>query len=133
MTNGDHRDKVYAEFTAHSTAALIYQALEGLNLSSIPPAAPGSNPAAPGAAPASGTTPAGPDAVASVQLTSDPAGAEIAIDGSYVGSTTSTVNLKPGTHSIKMTMPGYAPWVRSIEAEGGETRNFIADLEKAKL
>ncbi len=131
MTNGDHRDKPYAEFTAHSTAALIYQALEGVNLSSIPPAAPGSSPAASGATPAPGTAPSGPDAVASVQLTSDPSGAEITIDGNYVGSTPSSVNVKPGTHAIKIAMTGYLPWVRSIETQGGETRNFIADLKKA--
>lgn len=131
MTNGDHRDKAYAEFTAHSTAALIYQALEGVNLSSIPPAAPGASPAAPGTAPSSGPAPSGPDAVASVQLTSDPTGAEITIDGSYVGSTPSTVNLTPGTHAIKMTLPGYAPWVRSVETQAGESRNLAAALEKA--
>jgi hypothetical protein len=29
-----------------------------------------------------------------------------------------------------MTMPGYAPWVRSIETAAGESRNFAATLEK---
>ena len=128
--NGDHKDKVYAFYTGESAGGLIFQALRGVSLSTIPPAAPGAATAAPGAAPTSGTAPSGPDAVASVQLTSDPAGAEIAIDGNYVGSTPSTVNLKPGAHAIKMTMTGYLPWVRSIETEGGETRNFIADLKK---
>jgi hypothetical protein len=129
--NGDHKDKVYAYYTAHAIAEEIWQALRDVNLSTIPAAAPGAGPAAPGAAPASGTAAAGPDAVASVQLSSDPTGAEITIDGNYVGSTPSQVNLKPGTHSVKMTMNGYAPWVRSIETEGGETRNFAAELEKA--
>ncbi len=128
--NGDHKDKVYAFYTGESAGGLIFQALRGVSLSTIPPAAPGAAAAAPGAAPTPGTAPSGPDAVASVQLASDPAGAEIAIDGNYVGSTPSTVNLKPGAHAIKMTMTGYLPWVRSIETEGGETRNFIADLKK---
>lgn len=125
-TNGDHREKAYAQFTGQTTASLIYHVLKGVNLSTVPPAAPGAATAASGAAPA----PSGPDAVASVQLSSDPTGAEITIDGNYVGSTPSTVNLKPGAHSIKMTMSGYAPWVRSIETQGGESRSFAADLEK---
>lgn len=130
MTNAENHDKALAYETGPQTANLIGQALKGINLSTIPPAAPGAAAAAPGATPASGTAPSGPDAVASVQLTSDPTGAEITIDGNYVGSTPSTVNLKPGTHAIKMTMTGYMPWVRSVETEDGETRNFIADLKK---
>ena len=43
------------------------------------------------------------------------------------------MNLKPGTHSIKMTKNGYMPWVRSIETSAGESRNIAADLEKAGL
>ena len=131
-----------------------------MDLSGIPPAAPGTSPkgrdagrdtrqgsgtgsatgsgtgAALGAetstapAPSSDAAPASSDAVASVQLSSDPAGAEIAIDGSYVGNTPSLIKLRPGTHSITMTMPGYAPWVRSIETAAGESRNFAATLEK---
>jgi len=71
------------------------------------------------------------DEVASVQLSSDPTGAEITIDGSYVGNTPSLIKLKPGTHSIRMSLPGYAPWERSIETAAGESRNFTATLEKA--
>jgi hypothetical protein len=65
-----------------------------------------------------------------VQLSSDPTGAEITIDGSYAGNTPTLIKLNPGAHSIKMTMPGYAPWVRSIETAAGESRNFAATLEK---
>ncbi|MGB8030774.1 MAG: PEGA domain-containing protein [Terracidiphilus sp.] len=147
--NGDHKDRVYAYYTGVAAANMISDALKSLDLSSIPPAAPGSSPAAPGAAPApssnaapatpdarsapapsSNATPAGPDAVASVQLSSYPDGAEITIDGSYVGNTPSLIKLGPGTHSIRMTMPGYAPWVRSIETAAGESRNLAATLEK---
>ena len=94
---------------------------------------PTSTPAPPpNAAPTGSSTvvPSGSDEVASVQLSSDPTGAEITIDGSYVGNTPSLIKLKPGTHSIRMTLPGYAPWVRSIETATGESRNFAATLEK---
>jgi hypothetical protein len=94
-------------------------------------------------APPPNATPSGPNAVAppgtnsvsdevaSVQLSSDPTGAEITIDGNYVGNTPSLIKLKPGMHSIRMTLPGYAPWERSIETAAGESRNFAATLEKA--
>ncbi len=145
--HGDQKDRVYAYYTGTAAGDMIWDALKGVDLSSIPPAAPGSSAAAPGsslAAPAStpaapntapaplsnAVAPAGPDAAASVQLSSDPAGAEITIDGNYVGNTPSLIKLRPGTHSIKMTMPGYAPWERSIETAAGESRNFAATLEK---
>lgn len=132
--NGDHKDKVYAFYTGESAGGQIWQALRGVSLSAIPPAAPGAGSSTPGAAAASpsGTAPAGPDSVASVQLTSAPTGAEITIDGNYVGSTPSTVNLKPGAHSIKVTLPGYAPWVRSIETQPGESRNIAAESRTGK-
>jgi hypothetical protein len=131
--NADHKDRVYAYYTGVAAADVIWDALKGVDLSSIPPAAPGSSPTAPGTAPApssNASAPAAPDAVASVQLSSYPAGAEITIDGSYVGNTPSLIKLRPGTHPIRMTMPGYAPWVRSIETAAGESRNLAATLEK---
>ena len=155
--NGDHKDRVYAYYTGDEAGDMIWNALKGVDLASISPAASGSIPAVPVTSPANPFTapapssnaapatpdagtapmppsntvaPAGPDAAASVQLSSDPPGAEITIDGSYVGNTPSLIKLGPGTHSIRMTMPGYAPWVRSIETAAGESRNFAATLEK---
>ena len=131
--NGDHKDRVYAYYTGDDAGDMIWNALKGVDLSSFAPAAPASSPAASGTAPApssNASAPASPDAVASVQLSSYPAGAEITIDGSYVGNTPTLIKLRPGTHSITMTMPGYAPWVRSIETAAGESRNFAATLEK---
>ena len=150
--NGDHKDRPYAFYTGGAAADTIWDALKSVDLASIPPAAPGASPtghdtgdgsatgSAPGTTPGTATgtapappanaAPASPDAFASVQLSSDPTGAEITIDGSYVGNTPSLIKLGPGTHSITMTMPGYAPWVRSIETAAGESRNFAAALEK---
>ncbi|HVN92829.1 MAG TPA: PEGA domain-containing protein [Terracidiphilus sp.] len=101
---------------------------------SEPTTASGSAPMSPSSvaapAPAPAASPAGADDVASVQLFSNPTGADITIDGNYVGNTPTLIKLKPGTHSIKMTMPGYAPWERSIQTAAGESRNFAATLEK---
>jgi hypothetical protein len=146
--NGDSKVRAYAYYTGFAAADTIVDALKTVDLSNVSPATPGAIPAAPNkapdtvssplpppspnAAPAGPNTvvPASPDAVASVQLSSNPAGAEITIDGSYAGNTPSLIKLRPGTHSIRMTMPGYAPWERSIETAAGESRNFAATLEK---
>ena len=131
--NGDHKDRPYAYYTGEAAGDMISEALKNVDLSNLVPAAPASTPTATGTAPlpSSGAAPpAGPDAVASVQLSSNPAGAEITIDGNYVGNTPSLIKLRPGTHSIGMTLPGYAPWVRSVETAAGESRNFAATLEK---
>jgi hypothetical protein len=92
---------------------------------------PSAAPAAAPAPPADGAASTGSDAFASVQLSSSPSGADITIDDNYVGNTPTLIKLKPGTHSIKMTLPGYAPWERSIETAAGESRNFAATLEKS--
>jgi hypothetical protein len=151
--NGDHKVRAYAYYTGFAAADSIVDALKSVDLASVSAAPPGASPTAPIAAPTAvpsaalptpspDATPAGPNAVvpanpnavldafASVQLSSDPVGAEITIDGSYEGNTPSLIKLKPGPHSIKMTLPGYAPWVRSIETAAGESRNFAATLEK---
>ncbi len=125
-----NKDKNIAEFTGGTAAYQIKQALKGISLSSIAPAPPGANPVSPTAAPAptSVTAQAGPENLASVQFSSEPAGAEITIDGNYAGNTPSLIKLGPGTHSIKITKNGYTPWVRSIGFEAGESRNLAADL-----
>jgi hypothetical protein len=126
-------DQDMAAETGSQIARQIQQALKNTSLSSIPLAAlPSVSPAPPSAASASssGTAQAGPEAVASIQFSSDPSGAEITVDGNYVGNTPSLIKLKPGTHSVKITKNGYAPWVRSINTEAGESRNIAADLEK---
>jgi hypothetical protein len=155
---GDQKVRAYAYYTGFAAADTIVDALKGVDLSSVSLATPGAPSAAPNTVPTTvpsaaappsspsappapssdaavpagpnAVTPAGPDAFASVQLSSDPAGAEITIDGSYAGNTPSLIKLKPGMHSIRMTMPGYAPWVRSIETAAGESRNFAATLDK---
>ncbi len=146
---GDQKERAYAYYTGFAAADMISEALRTVDLSSISPAAPGSSPAAPVTAPApspvaapapspvaapapssNAAPPADDEAKASVQLSSDPSGADITIDGTYVGNTPSLIKLSPGSHTITMTMRGYAPWVRSIETAAGESRNFAATLEK---
>jgi hypothetical protein len=73
---------------------------------------------------------AAPAEVAIVQVNSEPPGADIVVDDSYAGSTPSQVKLKPGTRSIKIVKKGYAPWVRSMSVEAGESKSIFAELDK---
>ncbi|HEU5404277.1 MAG TPA: PEGA domain-containing protein [Terriglobales bacterium] len=81
--------------------------------------------------PSQTAAPRAPGAEILVQVSSDPSGADITLDGDYAGSTPSQIKLKPGTHSIKITKKGFQPWERSIKVEAGESRSVAAELEKA--
>jgi hypothetical protein len=61
---------------------------------------------------------------------STPDGAEITIDGKYVGSTPSTLTLAPGEHSIKVEKPGFKLWERPMTVGAGGTLTVDATLEK---
>jgi hypothetical protein len=129
-----NKDKNVAEFTGKGTAQIFKQSLKGFIVSSATPivingVASGPAAVAVGVAPAA--TQAGLVGTADVNLSSDPNGADITVDGNYVGSTPSLIKLKPGTHSIKITKNGYLPWVRSIDTASGENRNLVAQLDKA--
>ena len=43
-------------------------------------------------------------------FTSTPAGAEINLDGKYVGSTPSEIAVAAGAHIVIFSMPGFTPW-----------------------
>jgi hypothetical protein len=73
----------------------------------------------------------GNEAVGLAQISSEPTGAEIEVDGEYAGNTPSQLKLKPGSHAIKITKKGFAPWERRISMDSGESRNIVADLEKS--
>jgi PEGA domain len=55
-----------------------------------------------------------------LQLTSEPdPGADIEVDGNFVGQTPSRLELVNGDHTIRLTMNGFAPWERKLHAAGG--------------
>jgi hypothetical protein len=63
-------------------------------------------------------------------MTSNPAGAEIELDGAFVGSTPSTVGVAPGDHSIVIKKSGYTTWERKIKVSSGKI-DVVADLQPA--
>ena len=77
---------------------------------------------------------AGPVAAASTtaSLTVDSSvpGADIEIDGNFVGSTPSTVSVTAGQHKITVKKKGYAEWSRSMNVSGTAV-HLSADLDAA--
>ncbi len=61
-------------------------------------------------------------------LSSTPAGADIEIDGVFVGQTPSSVPTLPGEHSIRINKSGYRPWERKITTAGGQV-TIAAELD----
>jgi PEGA domain len=64
----------------------------------------------------------------SVNVESSIPGADIEVDGSFVGSTPSTVSVAPGQHTITVKKKGYADWSRSMNVSGSAI-HLSADLE----
>lgn len=80
----------------------------------------------PAAAPA--VAEAAPATQAQVQVTSTPDGADIEIDGIFVGNTPSTVGVAAGQHDISVKKTGFKSWERKIAVSGGQV-NVSAVLE----
>ena len=86
-------------------------------------------------APGGPVTPAGNGAAAATQMASltvesPVTGADIEVDGSFVGSTPSTVSVTPGQHVIAVKKKGYTDWSRTMNVSGSGVR-VSADLDKA--
>jgi len=73
-----------------------------------------------------GAAPAAP-ATTELDITSKPDGAEISIDGNFVGNTPSNVIVTCAQHSISIRQAGYHMWERTISTSGGKV-NLAATL-----
>jgi hypothetical protein len=79
-------------------------------------------------APAAAVAPAAL-AQASLAIDSTPAGADIEIDGAFVGNTPSTVSIAPGSHQIAVKKKGFTDWTKTLNVTGG-TVHLNAELEQ---
>ncbi|MGA8741817.1 MAG: PEGA domain-containing protein [Terracidiphilus sp.] len=77
---------------------------------------------------ASAATPASVQAILAIGST--PPGADIEVDGGFVGNTPSTVTLNPGSHQIVVKKKGFGDWTKTLNVTGG-TINLNAELEPA--
>lgn len=66
-------------------------------------------------------------ATAQMDFTSTPAGADIEIDGKFVGSTPSSVTVVPGDHDVAVKKSGFVAWDRKVTVSSGHI-NINAEL-----
>jgi hypothetical protein len=68
------------------------------------------------------------EASTELTLTSTPDGAEVEVDGAFVGSTPSTIPIASGDHTVRVSKKGYQPYERRLRVAGGSI-TVHADLE----
>ncbi|MFZ0744580.1 MAG: PEGA domain-containing protein [Terracidiphilus sp.] len=84
------------------------------------------------AAPQITSSPAAPQAAAaqaSLAIESTQAGADIEIDGAFVGNTPSTVDVALGSHLVTIKKEGFTDWSKTLNVTGG-TIHLNANLEQ---
>lgn len=72
--------------------------------------------------------PAAPNA--EIAVTSNPSGADIELDGTFVGNTPSTIGVSAGDHTIDVHKNGYTTWERKLKITSGKI-DLDAELEAA--
>jgi hypothetical protein len=88
-----------------------------------------------GGAPADAATNSGNPArtsEATAEISSEPSGADIEIDGSFVGSTPSSLAIAAGEHTLNVSKNGYKPWRRTLKSSAGNIK-IVAGLEPAPV
>jgi hypothetical protein len=68
--------------------------------------------------------------LATVAIKSSPDGAEITINGKFVGTTPSSLKLKEGEHTIVIDKSGFKAWQRTMTVTAGGTSNLDVTLDK---
>ncbi len=67
---------------------------------------------------------------AKLQLESTPPGADIEVDGSFVGNTPSDVQVTEGEHTVTVKKSGFKDWERKLKVSAGSSVHVNAELEK---
>jgi hypothetical protein len=71
------------------------------------------------------TSPSG----ACVNFISEPQGADIYVDGKFVGNTPSALNLAPGSHDLRVESEKRKPWTRTLDVTAGSKITVRATLD----
>ena len=81
-----------------------------------------------------------PDSVAAAQVASTdtgivsvktwPEGADVSVDGAFVGNAPAELKLPPGKHTVGVAAAGYKPWSRELTVLAGSTATLNATLDK---
>jgi hypothetical protein len=65
-----------------------------------------------------------------IRISSDPGGADVFLDGSFVSSTPAVLRLQAGTYKVAVKMSGYTDWEREIKILPGAEVSLDAKLSK---
>lgn len=65
----------------------------------------------------------------SINIHSDPAGADIYVDGAFVGNAPASLKLDPGKHTFKVSAKARKDWSRDLNVLAGSEVNLTATLE----
>jgi hypothetical protein len=74
---------------------------------------------------------AAPMGASQISVASNPTGADIEVDGSFVGNTPSTIDVTSGEHTVVVKKAGYKDWSRTLKVTGGAV-NLSVEFEKAQ-
>ena len=65
-----------------------------------------------------------------VNASSNPTGADVLVDGEFVGNSPAALKLSPGKHAFTVKMSGYKDWLKEISVQSGSEVQLTANLEK---
>jgi hypothetical protein len=66
-----------------------------------------------------------------VSVRSEPAGAEVFLEGKFIGTTPSNLQLTAGTYNLSVKLQGYEPWQKELFVISGSETGVQAKLEVA--
>ena len=76
-------------------------------------------------------SPPAPRSTGTVSVTSNPDHALVYADGSYQGKTPLSVTLFPGSHTIRLSLPGYADYTSTVYVNANTNQNLYAAMSPA--
>jgi PEGA domain len=125
---GKERKQLYTLVNANGKSSPAVAAVATQPLQAAPPPRQ-SSPATAPQAEASPVQAAAPEKI-KCNFTSTPSGADITLDGKYVGSTPSQIELVTGAHVVVFAMPGFMQWKRELTVLSGSELTVNGILQK---
>ena len=65
-----------------------------------------------------------------VNVGSSPVGADVVVDGEFVGNSPAVLKISPGKHTVTVKMSGFKDWSREITVQAGSEVQLTATLDK---
>jgi hypothetical protein len=96
-----------------------------LDVAKFEPAAPAQQTSAESSSAAAAPAPSS----AKIQVESTPTGADIVIDGNFVGNTPSDVQVAEGEHDFSLKKTGFRDWERKLTVSAGSSVHLSAEME----